>query len=109
MRLHEQFLLTARRTDAKSVKIKKTGQTTKFKVLHDTRLSTGLISWCNSNHRRQQSRLPLQVRCSRLLYTLCVDDNDKADKLKQSLPPGALSVPTLQRLCLWLVQIQEGS
>lgn len=30
----------------------------------------------------------LQVRCSRLLYTLCVEDSDKADKLKQSLPPG---------------------
>lgn len=29
-----------------------------------------------------------QVRCSRYLYTLCVADADKADKLKQSLPPG---------------------
>ena len=44
-----------------AVKIKKTGGTTKFKV-----------------------------RCSKYLYTLCVTDNDKADKLKQSLPPGAL-------------------
>ncbi len=60
----KQFLLTARRTDAKSVKIKKTGNVTKFKV-----------------------------RCSKLLYTLCVEDNDKADKLKQSLPPGELSSP----------------
>jgi hypothetical protein len=42
------------------VKIKKSGSVTKFKV-----------------------------RCSRLLYTLCVEDQDKADKLKQSLPPGA--------------------
>ena len=56
----KQFLLTARRPDAKSVKIKKSGSVTKFKV-----------------------------RCSRLLYTLCVEDQDKADKLKQSLPPGA--------------------
>lgn len=30
-----------------------------------------------------------KVRCSRYLYTLCVTDNDKAEKLKQSLPPGA--------------------
>lgn len=30
-----------------------------------------------------------KVRCSRYLYTLCVADADKADKLKQSLPPGA--------------------
>lgn len=55
----KEFLLTARRKDARSVKIKKTGDVTKFKV-----------------------------RCSRYLYTLCVTDSDKADKLKQSLPPG---------------------
>lgn len=41
------------------MKIKKSGDVTKFKV-----------------------------RCSRYLYTLCVADADKADKLKQSLPPG---------------------
>ena len=55
----KEFLLTARRKDARSVKIKKTGDVTKFKV-----------------------------RCSRYLYTLCVTDADKAEKLKQSLPPG---------------------
>ncbi|KAI3438662.1 hypothetical protein D9Q98_001083 [Chlorella vulgaris] len=55
----KKFLLTARRKDARSVKIKKSGDVTKFKV-----------------------------RCSRYLYTLCVADSDKADKLKQSLPPG---------------------
>ena len=32
--------------------------------------------------------LRIQVRCSTYLYTLCVADSDKADKLKQSLPPG---------------------
>lgn len=58
----KEFLLTARRKDARSVKIKKSGVTgvTKFKV-----------------------------RCSRYLYTLCITDSDKAEKLKQSLPPGA--------------------
>lgn len=30
-----------------------------------------------------------KVRCSKYLYTLRVLDSDKADKLKQSLPPGA--------------------
>ena len=59
----KDFLLTARRKDARSVKIKKSGDVTKFKV-----------------------------RCKRYLYTLCVTDADKADKLKQSLPPGALAV-----------------
>ena len=55
----KDFLLTARRKDARSVKIKKSGDVTKFKV-----------------------------RCTRYLYTLCVTDADKADKLKLSLPPG---------------------
>jgi len=53
------FLLKARRADAKSVKIKKATNVTKFKI-----------------------------RCSRYLYTLCVSDTDKAEKLTQSLPPG---------------------
>ncbi|KAJ7270892.1 ribosomal protein L38 [Mycena rebaudengoi] len=30
----------------------------------------------------------IKLRCSRYLYTLCVDDPEKAEKLKQSLPPG---------------------
>jgi large subunit ribosomal protein L38e len=56
----KDFLLTARRKDAKWVKIKKSKHaTTKFKV-----------------------------RCSRYVYTLKVKDADKVDKLKQSLPPG---------------------
>ena len=60
--IHEikDFLLTARRKDARSVRIKRTKDAVKFKV-----------------------------RCSRYLYTLCVFDADKANKLKQSLPPGS--------------------
>nr|GME07898.1 60S ribosomal protein L38 [Ipomoea batatas] len=59
--IHEikDFLLTARRKDARSVKIKRGKDVVKFKV-----------------------------RCSKYLYTLCVFDSEKADKLKQSLPPG---------------------
>ncbi len=55
----KDFLLTARRKNARSVKIKRSKNVVKFKV-----------------------------RCSKYLYTLCVFDTDKADKLKQSLPPG---------------------
>ncbi|KAG6515258.1 hypothetical protein ZIOFF_025650 [Zingiber officinale] len=59
--IHEikDFLLTARRKDARSVKIKRGKDVVKFKV-----------------------------RCSKYLYTLCVFDSEKANKLKQSLPPG---------------------
>lgn len=28
-----------------------------------------------------------KVRCSRFVYTLAIDDTDKADKIRQSLPP----------------------
>ncbi|XP_043836642.1 60S ribosomal protein L38-like [Dromiciops gliroides] len=55
----KDFLLTARRKDAKSVKIKKNKDNLKFKV-----------------------------RCSRYLYTLAITGKEKAEKLKQSLPPG---------------------
>ncbi|CEL99922.1 unnamed protein product [Vitrella brassicaformis CCMP3155] len=55
----KDFLITARRKDAKHVKILKTKDKVKFKV-----------------------------RCSRYTYTLCIGDRDKAEKLKQSLPPA---------------------
>ena len=55
----KDFLLKARRIDAKSVQIKKNSENTKFKVC-----------------------------CSRYLYTLVITDQGKAEKLKQSLPPG---------------------
>merc|ERR1712188_7530 len=56
----KDFLLKARRTDAKAVTIKKNKNgATKFKV-----------------------------RCSRYLYTLNVASADKAKKLRQTLPPG---------------------
>lgn len=55
----KDFLLTARKKDAKSVKIKRNKDSVKFKV-----------------------------RTTRYLYTLVVPDKEKAEKLKQSLPPG---------------------
>ncbi|SAM82273.1 probable 60S ribosomal protein L38 [Ustilago sp. UG-2017a] len=60
----KKFLEIARRKDASAARVKSTiradgKQVTKFKI-----------------------------RCSRFLYTLSVDDKQKAEKLKQSLPPG---------------------
>ena len=55
----KDFLLKSRRKDVKSVKIKKNAENVKF-----------------------------EVRCSRFLYTLFITDKEKAEKLKQSLPPG---------------------
>jgi len=35
-----------------------------------------------------KTQTKFKVRCSRYLYTLSVDEPEKADKLQQSLPPG---------------------
>ena len=43
------------------------------------------------NRKSQQTKF--KVRCHRTLYSLVLKDSDKADKLKQSLPPGT-SNPT---------------
>ncbi|KAI9818083.1 MAG: 60S ribosomal protein L38 [Pycnora praestabilis] len=37
---------------------------------------------------KKSSQIKFKVRCHRLLYTLVLKDSDKAEKLKQSLPPG---------------------
>jgi len=56
----KDFLLTCRRPDAKSVSIKENAENTKFKV-----------------------------HCSQSLSdTLVITDRGKADRLKQSIPPG---------------------
>lgn len=39
---------------------------------------------------RKTQQIKFKVRCHRFVYTLVLKDSDKADKLKQSLPPGAL-------------------
>jgi len=37
---------------------------------------------------KKKDSVKFKVRCSRYLYTLTVQDKEKAEKLKQSLPPG---------------------
>jgi len=56
----KKFLLTARRKDARHVTIKK---------------------------NKKEGNTKFKVRCSKYLYTLVVEDADKVDKLRQSLPP----------------------
>ena len=36
-----------------------------------------------------KTKTKFKIRCSRYLYTLSLDDPEKAAKLQQSLPPGA--------------------
>lgn len=42
------------------------------------------------NNKSQQ--IKFKVRCQRFLYTLVLKDSEKAEKLKQSLPPSRFSV-----------------
>ncbi|KAI0874621.1 ribosomal protein L38e [Hypoxylon argillaceum] len=57
----KRFIEICRRDDAKSARIKKS---------------------------KKPSQTKFKVRCSKYLYTLVLKDSDKAEKLKQSLPPG---------------------
>ncbi|CEI69420.1 hypothetical protein FVEN_g6945 [Fusarium venenatum] len=57
----KKFIEICRRKDASSARIKKNKQTNNIKF---------------------------KVRCQKNLYTLVLKDNDKAEKLKQSLPPN---------------------
>ncbi|KAI1104859.1 ribosomal protein L38e [Jackrogersella minutella] len=57
----KKFIEICRREDARSARIKKT---------------------------KKSSQTKFKVRCSKHLYTLILKDSDKAEKLKQSLPPG---------------------
>ena len=41
---------------------------------------------------KKSQQIKFKVRCHRFLYTLVLKDSDKADKLKQSLPPGGFSL-----------------
>lgn len=41
-----------------------------------------------SKAAKQQVQTKFKIRCSRYLYTLVLHDAEKAEKLKQSLPPG---------------------
>ncbi|TDZ19610.1 60S ribosomal protein L38 [Colletotrichum sidae] len=56
----KKFIEIARRKDASSARIKR---------------------------NRKSSQIKFKVRCQRHLYTLVLKDSDKAEKLKQSLPP----------------------
>ena len=52
--------------------------------------------------KRNANQIKFKVRCRRFLYTLVLKDSEKADKLKQSLPPGTLG-------SFLLIFLREGS
>ncbi|KAF5366235.1 hypothetical protein D9758_005765 [Tetrapyrgos nigripes] len=62
----KKFLEISKRKDARQARIKKTA----------AKIAGG------------KTQTKFKLRCSRYLYTLSLDDPEKADKLKASLPPG---------------------
>lgn len=47
-----------------------------------------MVSTAARVKKNADKQIKFKVRCSRELYTLVLKDSDKAEKLKQSLPPG---------------------
>lgn len=48
------------------------------------------------------SDIKFKIRCNRFLYTLVLKDAEKADKLKQSLPPCRSLVSLCFMLGIWV-------
>ncbi|KAF5354142.1 hypothetical protein D9756_007297 [Leucocoprinus leucothites] len=59
-----------------------------IKITQRKDASQARIKKIPSKEANGKARTKFKVRCSRYLYTLAVDDPEKAEKLKQSLPPG---------------------
>ncbi|KAF7303744.1 60S ribosomal protein [Mycena indigotica] len=70
----KQFIEIARRKDARQARIKKIASKTP----------------------NGKALTKFKLRCSRYLYTLSLDDPDKAEKLQLGLPPG-LEVVEIQK------------
>ncbi|WVF66806.1 hypothetical protein IAT40_001548 [Kwoniella sp. CBS 6097] len=75
----KKFLEIARRKDATLARIKRT-------ALKPHATSASLKTKSKSKAPTHVTKF--KIRCSRYLYTLVLDDAEKAEKLKQSLPPG---------------------
>lgn len=71
----KQFLEICRRTDAKCI------------LLDPTFLTAAARIQKSYSKLTQSKQTKFKVRCSRFVYTLAIDDLDKADKIRQSLPP----------------------
>ncbi|KAI9632316.1 ribosomal L38e protein family-domain-containing protein [Dioszegia hungarica] len=73
----KKFLEVARRKDATLARIKKT-----------TVRANTTASAKGKAAGKSHTVTKFKIRCSRYLYTLVLTDSEKAEKLKQSLPPG---------------------
>ncbi|WVR04053.1 hypothetical protein IAU60_001052 [Kwoniella sp. DSM 27419] len=77
----KKFLEIARRKDATLARIKKT-------AVKPTHTTSAALKTKSAKSKAPTHVTKFKIRCSRYLYTLVLDDAEKAEKLKQSLPPG---------------------
>lgn len=80
----KQFIEICRREDAKCT-VTKALQAARLSV-HGTFAND--IATAGRIKRNGAHQIKFKVRCSRFMYTLVLRDSEKADKLKQSLPPS---------------------
>ena len=59
-----------------------------FRSFADRETNQSLLADARIKKSKKTSLTKFKVRCKRNLYTLVLKDSDKADKLKQSLPPS---------------------
>uniref|UniRef100_A0A8D2G6X2 Large ribosomal subunit protein eL38 n=1 Tax=Theropithecus gelada TaxID=9565 RepID=A0A8D2G6X2_THEGE len=57
-------------------------------VSHHTQTEFSIVGGHAVKIKKNKDNVKFKVRCSRYLYTLVITDKEKAEKLKQSLPPG---------------------
>jgi hypothetical protein len=51
-------------------------------------METDSLTAARIKKNKKVNNIKFKVRCSKNVYTLVLKDTDKAEKLKQSLPPG---------------------
>lgn len=58
--------------------------------------STDVATAARIKKNKKVNNIKFKVRCSKNVYTLVLKDTDKAEKLKQSLPPGTSTSKAFQ-------------
>lgn len=58
--------------------------------------------------KKNKDNVKFKVRCSRYLYTLVITDKEKAEKLKQSLPPGITSGASQGPAWVWVLVLEQS-
>lgn len=80
----KDFLLVARRKDAKC-----TSKSAFMELMSLTHQMSGCAAVVI---KKNKDSTKFKVRCSKYLYTIVINDKEKANKLKQTLPEGAFFV-----------------